>query len=90
MRLRWPVLPLLEPIASENRGAFKGELIKALVGYGRSEALEEESDKISPSAKRLRRRAALCCRSSSSYLGSITSRDRFSQPRLALNWARAR
>jgi hypothetical protein len=32
VRFRWPELPLLEPIASENRGALSGELISALVG----------------------------------------------------------
>lgn len=32
VRLRCPVLPLLEPMASEKRGAFRGELMSPLVG----------------------------------------------------------
>lgn len=49
MRLRCPELPLLEPTASENKGALRGELISVLVGYGRSDALDEESERTSPS-----------------------------------------
>lgn len=83
VRLRWPVLPLLDPMASEKKGALSGELMRALVGYGRSEALDDESDRISPS----------CCmrfrRISSSILGSRVSRVRSSQPCCVLNWARA-
>jgi hypothetical protein len=49
VRLRWPELPLLEPTASENKGALRGELMSALVGYAMSDALEEESESTSPS-----------------------------------------
>lgn len=83
VRLRWPELPLLEPTASENSGALSGELMSAFVGYGKSEALEEESERTSPSYSFLRR-------ISSSILGSIESRARSSQPCLVLNCARAR
>ena len=83
MRFRWPVLPLLDPMASEKKGAFRGELMRAPLGYGRSDALDEESESMSPSARRLRR-------ISSSSFGSIESRVRSSQPCLVLNCARAR
>lgn len=83
VRFRWPELPLLDPMASEKRGALRGELMRVFLppGYGMSDALEEESE--SPSRARLRR-------ISSSNLGSIVSRVSSSQPCLALNWARAR
>ena len=83
MRFLCPVLPLLDPMASENRGALSGELIRALVGYGSSEALEDESDNMSPSCSRLRR-------ISSSNLGSIMSRVSFTRLCFVLNWAKAR
>lgn len=84
VRLRWPELPLLEFTASEKRGALRGELMSVLVGYGKSDALDDESECTSTSnVMRLRR-------SSSSTLGSMVSRERSSQPCLALNWARAR
>jgi hypothetical protein len=81
VRLRWPVLPLLDIMASEKKGAFRGELMRALVGYGRSEALDDESERTS-SWIRFRR-------ISSSTLGSIVSRVRSSQPCCVLNCARA-
>lgn len=31
VRLRWPVLPLLDPMASEKKGALSGELISVLL-----------------------------------------------------------
>jgi hypothetical protein len=82
VRLRWPVLPLLEPIASEKKGALRGELIRVLEGYGRSEALDDESDMVSPSRILFRR-------ISSSIFGSMVSSVRSSQPCLVLNCARA-
>lgn len=85
MRFRWPVLPLLDPIASEKRGALRGELIRVLEGYGKSEALEEESDRISPSGRGIWLRRIL-----SSNLGSILSRVRSSKPCFVLNCASAR
>lgn len=83
VRFRWPELPLLEPTASENKGALRGELINVFVGYGRSDALEEESDRTSPSHRRFRR-------ISSSSFGSMESSVRSSQPCFVLNCARAR
>ena len=88
VRLRWPELPLLEFTASEKRGALRGELISVRVGYGRSEALDDESDW--PSMSKAAALVARLRRSSSSTLGSIVSRVRSSQPCLALNWASAR
>lgn len=82
-RLRWPVLPLLDPMASENSGALSGELMRILEGYGKSETLDEESERTSPSTSRF-------LRISSSSLGSIESSVRSSQPCLVLNCARAR
>lgn len=84
MRLRCPVLPLLEPTASENRGALRGELMSARDGYGRSDALDDESERTSVgSVKRF-------LRISSSTFGSMESSVRSSQPCLVLNFARAR
>jgi hypothetical protein len=88
VRLRWPELPLLEFTASEKRGALRGELMSVRVGYGRSEALDDESDW--PSMSKAVTLVARLRRSSSSTLGSMVSSVRSSQPCLALNWASAR
>lgn len=79
----WPELPLLEPIASENIGAFKGELSNAL-GYWKSDVLEEESERTSPPEVGRWRL------SWSSTFGSMRSRERSSHPLLALYDASAR
>ena len=74
MRFLWPELPLLEPKAFENKGAFKGEEPSSPLGYWKSETLDEESDSMSPLEDgRLRR-------SSSSIFGSMMSRARSSSP----------
>jgi len=58
--------------------------MRAREGYGRSDALDDESERTSVgSARRF-------LRSSSSTLGSMESSVRSSQPCLVLNFARAR
>lgn len=72
-------------MASEKKGALRGDELRVARGYWKSEAeLDEVSDSMSPAEEgRWRRRC-------SSTFGSIKSRVRSSQPCLALNCASAR